>query len=147
MRNILNTIRSIESQISEGKSRDELLAILDAEGDGGAVGEPRFFIDHTMIHDRVTGKHVTCDPDFRDYEINPGETTRINNPDGISNTCALLNNLAAHPARSDVVSDEDVSVVSKMIADKCGNGMREKYEELAKQIAEHFAAIAQEKQS
>ena len=67
--------------------------------DSGRVDAPRFFIDHTMIHDRVTGKHVTCDPDFRDYVINPGETTRINNPDGISNTCALLNGLAALAAQ------------------------------------------------
>lgn len=25
--------------------------------------EPRFFIDHGMIHDRKTGKHVTTDED------------------------------------------------------------------------------------
>jgi hypothetical protein len=77
---------------------------------------PRFFIDHTMIHDRVTGKHVTCDPDFRDYIINPGEITRINNPDGISNTCALLNSLATPAQTVDVEAVREVIAVLR----KCG---------------------------
>jgi len=40
--------------------------------------EPRFFIDHGMIHDRITGKHVTTDEDsvFQD---------------GIKCCCDLLN--------------------------------------------------------
>lgn len=109
------------------------------------MDEPRFFIDHTMIHDRVTGKHVTCDPDFRDYEINPGETTRINNPDGISNTCALLNNLAAHPARSGVVSDEDVAgacdVVIRERAECAHEGLapRARLNREVRAALEHFA--------
>lgn len=43
---------------------------------------PRFFIDHGMIHDRVTGKHVTTDEDSIFC-------------DGIDACCALLNDLAA----------------------------------------------------
>jgi hypothetical protein len=47
-----------------------------------AMTEPRFYIDHGIIHDRVTGKHVTTDgePPFED---------------GIEETCDLLNGLAA----------------------------------------------------
>jgi hypothetical protein len=44
---------------------------------------PRFFIDHGMIHDRVTGKHVTTAPDDQTWN---GQT--------ITETCALLNSLA-----------------------------------------------------
>lgn len=44
---------------------------------------PRFFIDHGMIHDRVTGKHVTTAPDHETWN---GQT--------ITDTCALLNQLA-----------------------------------------------------
>lgn len=43
--------------------------------------EPRFFIDHGMIHDRVTGKHVTTEPDSQFC-------------DGILSACELLNALA-----------------------------------------------------
>lgn len=44
---------------------------------------PRFFIDHGMIHDRVTGKHVTTEQDDATWA---GMT--------ITDTCALLNQLA-----------------------------------------------------
>lgn len=42
--------------------------------------EPRFFLDHGVIHDRVTGKHVVTDgePPFED---------------GIEQVCELLNGL------------------------------------------------------
>jgi hypothetical protein len=43
--------------------------------------EPRFFIDHGMIHDRQTGKHVTTEAD-----------SAFN--DGILRCCELLNALA-----------------------------------------------------
>lgn len=43
--------------------------------------EPRFFIDHGKIHDRVTGKHVTTDLDSQFC-------------DGIISCCELLNALA-----------------------------------------------------
>jgi hypothetical protein len=42
--------------------------------------EARFFIDHDMIHDRVTGKHITTDPDTPFC-------------DGILACCRLLNEL------------------------------------------------------
>lgn len=45
-----------------------------------AQGQPRFFIDHGRIHDRVTGKHVTTDEDSV-FES------------GITECCALLNSL------------------------------------------------------
>lgn len=45
--------------------------------------QPRFFIDHDMIHDRETGKHVTTAPDDETWN---GQT--------ITETCALLNHLA-----------------------------------------------------
>jgi hypothetical protein len=43
--------------------------------------EPRFFIDHGMIHDRLTGKHVTTEPDTPFC-------------DGLQSCCELLNDLA-----------------------------------------------------
>lgn len=43
--------------------------------------EPRFFIDHGVVHDRVTGKHVTTEPDSAFC-------------DGIESCCELLNALA-----------------------------------------------------
>lgn len=45
------------------------------------MSEPRFFIDHGMIHDRETGKHVTTDPDTAFC-------------DGIEKCCELLNSLS-----------------------------------------------------
>jgi hypothetical protein len=45
------------------------------------MSEPRFFIDHGMIHDRETGKHVTTEPDSAFC-------------DGIERCCELLNALA-----------------------------------------------------
>jgi hypothetical protein len=44
---------------------------------------PRFFIDHGMIHDRVTGRHITTLPDD---EFWAGMT--------ITETCEFLNELA-----------------------------------------------------
>lgn len=46
----------------------------------GSASEPRFFIDHGMIHDRLTGKHVTTEPDSAFC-------------DGIVKCCELLNSL------------------------------------------------------
>lgn len=48
-----------------------------------AAASPRFFIDHGMIHDRVSGRHVTTQPDDEPWA---GMT--------ITETCALLNSLA-----------------------------------------------------
>lgn len=49
------------------------------------MGEPRFFIDHGTIHDRMTGRHVRTDPDY-----GPG---RKFEEDGIEECCELLNRL------------------------------------------------------
>lgn len=43
--------------------------------------EPRFFIDHGVIHDRLTGKHVTTEPDTIFC-------------DGVEHACELLNALS-----------------------------------------------------
>lgn len=47
--------------------------------------EARFFLDHGVIHDRVTGKHVVTDgqPPFED---------------SVEQVCDLLNGLAEGPA-------------------------------------------------
>lgn len=49
--------------------------------------ELRFFIDHGMIHDRDTGKHVSTEP--VEYEEGKFDTSPI------EEACALLNTLAA----------------------------------------------------
>lgn len=46
-----------------------------------AQGQPRFFIDHGVIHDRITGKHVTTNEDSV-FE------------DGVEACCNLLNELS-----------------------------------------------------
>lgn len=55
---------------------------IEADPDTEAQAGQRFFIDHGMIHDRVTGKHVTTAPDSEPWN---GMT--------ITETCALLNKL------------------------------------------------------
>jgi hypothetical protein len=54
--------------------------------------EARFFIDHGVIHDRVTGKHVTTDgePPFED---------------GIEKVLELLNGLASTADRAEKYED------------------------------------------
>jgi hypothetical protein len=61
--------------------------------------EPRFFIDHGMIHDRDTGKHVTCEPD----EQNLGDCNGTGEPMTLERAAAdiddcMLGGLAG-PAR------------------------------------------------
>lgn len=75
-----------------GKAHAELAILhniarnaLDAyEARPAVTGQPRFFIDHGQIHDRVTGKHITTDED----------TVFC---DGINHCLALLNELARRP--------------------------------------------------
>lgn len=55
----------------------------------GNTPEQRFFIDHGMIHDRVTGKHVTTEPDTDTW-----------NGGTISDCLALLNELSARASES-----------------------------------------------
>jgi hypothetical protein len=58
------------------------------------MNEPRFYIDHGMIHDRVTGKHVTTDgtPPFED---------------SIEQVCELLNSLVTPVAACRERRDDD----------------------------------------
>lgn len=58
--------------------------------------KPRFFIDHGMIHDRKTGRHVTTAPDD---EIWNGGT--------ITECCALLNELASKASTEHVLTKEE----------------------------------------
>lgn len=75
------------------------------------MGGQRFFIDHGVIHDRKTGRHVRTDPDF-----GPG---RKFEEDGIKQCCDLLNDLQVKLTSAENVisyargylnaSEEDVS--------------------------------------
>ncbi len=104
----------------------ELLSILDAEGDGGAV---RVLVDWTEGNS----------PRFVEVERMDGTSISIPWDKEYPGNGVYSLTLHTHPARSGVVSDEDVSVVAKMIADRVGNGMREKYEDVARQIVELMA--------
>lgn len=55
---------------------------------------PRFFMDHGMIHDRVSGQHIHTDP-----EIEPGATERL---------FALLNELSTSVVQSENAASTDV---------------------------------------
>lgn len=105
------------------KCADELLAILDAEGEGGAVRDG-WKLGIAVLQSDLYGRLSEEDRAVCDALIQE-------NP--------YINTTRRHPTRSGGVSDADVSVVAKMIADRVGNGMREKYQDLAKQILEHFA--------
>ena len=78
--------------------------------------EPRFFIDHGMIHDRLTGKHVTTEPDSQYC-------------DGIEHACELLNSLAERREpkplklhfsndwlRENIASDPDIETDNKELS-------------------------------
>ena len=79
----------------------------------------RFFIDHGMIHDRKTGKHVTTDADTPFC-------------DGIERCCELLNELASPPPRtfpllfdnewlkSKIATDPDIECEAGPSLDKLG---------------------------
>lgn len=61
---------------------EEQKSALRRQVEAATADKQRFFIDHGMIHDRKTGKHVTTAPD--DETWNGGTITE---------TCALLNSL------------------------------------------------------
>lgn len=61
-------------------TQQQRTAMMHARSSAGSASEPRFFIDHGMIHDRLTGKHVTTEPDSAFC-------------DGIVKCCELLNSL------------------------------------------------------
>lgn len=63
--------------------------------------ESRFYIDHGMIHDRVTGRHVTTNETMYCYEEDG--ITKTNKPiyrqADIIDCCSLLNYLANNQAK------------------------------------------------
>jgi hypothetical protein len=68
------------------------------------ISEPRFFIDHGMIHDRITGKHVVTDgePPFED---------------SVEQVCRLLNSLTNEPqAARETLTDEQVYYAARKLA-------------------------------
>jgi hypothetical protein len=70
-------------QIRDAIARDPDEAEYEAGPSHPEAPQPRFFVDHGVIHDRATGKHVrTCDC------MGPFD-------DGIEAACALLNSLAS----------------------------------------------------
>lgn len=83
-------------------------AVLSAIQAPAESGEPRFYIDHGMIHDRLTGRHVTTNPDD---EVWSGGT--------ISDCLGLLNQLATERDR---LSKALVRVIAHETygAGKCG---------------------------
>jgi hypothetical protein len=106
--------------------------------------EPRFFIDHGMIHDRDTGKHVTCEPDEQNLgDCNgTGEDVILKNPDGITATLNLLNELhraaTPTPPKSASVPVERLEALQQYSGDAFGvvNGRWILAPELAELIAE-----------
>lgn len=137
-----------------GHCADALTEILDAEGDGGA----QVLDAPAMVGKSTFGKGVhwstviMAAKKHYEWRDDPGPS-----PEQIAAFYIAFPHLAPskesisgkalpdichntnHPARFGVVSDEDVSVVAKMIADRVGNGMREKYEDVARQIVELMA--------
>jgi hypothetical protein len=61
------------------------------------ISEPRFFIDHGVIHDRVTGKHVVTDGEW------PFEDT-------VEMVCVLLNSLTAPPQEASDPAELDADL-------------------------------------
>jgi hypothetical protein len=73
---------------------------------GEAMSEKRFYIDHGVIHDRVTGKHVRTDGEW------PFDDT-------VEMVCDLLNSLG-NPARPPAGEDYLTSAEQKAQAARCG---------------------------
>lgn len=73
----------------------------------------RFFIDHGMIHDRVTGRHVTTAPD--DETWNGGT---------ISDCLELLNRLSARPAMTVLLPPGDGTALSDDFMDGWVSGQQ-----------------------
>jgi hypothetical protein len=78
-----------------GIDRNAWQARAQASGVPDESTKPRFFMSHGTIHDRVTGRHVTCEPDAQNLgDCNgTGEDVILKNPDGITATLKLLNEL------------------------------------------------------
>ncbi len=98
------------------------VAVPTAAAPGEELREPRFFIDHGMIHDRATGKHVDCEPDFMEFPDGCGgdpNVTRVDRFFGIQRTCDLLNELAnaARPQLAAAPGEEAFRHALQLIAD------------------------------
>jgi len=112
---------------------DELLAILDTEGDGGAVGGfsmPQSFVDRVTSSDedeppvmgagcvdsikRIAEEMVSaCKAERQgDAEFTPEAMD-----DWAHRIMCFADYIPAHPARSGVVSDEDVEISFKVMGD------------------------------
>lgn len=91
---------------------------------------PRFFIEHGLIHDRVTGKHVTTDADSPFY-------------DGIRACCDLLNQLAvASPALPDkhVEPTDEVIRLQTQLHDGAGH-IRAMVKSLSRRVIETYCGL------
>jgi glutamine synthetase len=98
---VIECINVVDDETGANQRREPKTTLLKAaaalraqpQQSADSASEPRFFIDHGMIHDRVTGKHVTTDgqPPFED---------------SIEQVCELLNGLAAQPQTALSPADE-----------------------------------------
>jgi hypothetical protein len=105
---------------------------------------PRFFMSHGTIHDRVTGRHVTCEPDAQNLgDCNgTGEDVILKNPDGITATLSLLNELhraatPTPPKSASVPVERLEALLSQRDKYSTGEFGETVEEELAELIAEY----------
>ena len=116
-----------------------ITSILDAEGDGGAVA----WLHEVIADDGIADLALSFEPDSFPFADVAGYQSIKHSP------------LYTHPARSGVVSDEDVEGAWMVLTGRAGSIAHEKDHECMMDIErkavraalEHFAAIAQEKQS
>jgi hypothetical protein len=77
-----DALRAVERARLINADRPIVAEAAAAREEAAAGAPPRFFLDHGVIHDRTTGRHVTTDEDSPFC-------------DGVAACCALLNELAA----------------------------------------------------
>lgn len=91
--------------------------------------EPRFFIDHGMIHDRITGQHVDTQPDFDMLDaLEPPfeKTLRVERGFGIEHTLALLNELSTAAENDRTIGRvEDLTEAADVLEEYAQNDLRE----------------------
>jgi hypothetical protein len=99
------------------------------------MGQERFFINHDIIHDRVTGAHITTNPDSI-YQ------------DGINKCCALLNDLArtntASQSQTPPAWASQMLDILSSIAERVG-ALEKEIEMVDRSIDEVLADVADEK--
>lgn len=83
------------------------------------MSETRFFIDHGVIHDRVTGKHV------RSYDV----PIKDSGEDGIEECCALMNELSGACGARDEGEGRNVTTtqwtaIETPLCDICGDSAK-----------------------